>query len=396
MLADRVKVLEASQTILISNEAKRLKSEGFDIIDLSMGESDYNTPENIKTMGKTAIDQNRTRYTLNQGTVDLRNAIVNKLKKDNNLEYNLNEIVVSTGAKQSIYNSMLALVNPGDEVIVPSPYWVSYPSMIQLAGGKMIILETDERNGFKITTEQLSSAITSKTKMLILCNPSNPTGSVYNFEELKSLANIIEKKDIYVLSDEIYEKLVYDGTQFTSFASLSDNIKKKAIIINGISKSYAMTGWRIGYSASSEEIASAVNKIQGHTTSNASTISQFAAVEAIGGSQTAITEMIKEFKARRDFLYKELIAIDGINCYKSEGAFYLFPKVSKFFNKKSDVFKISNSFDLTMHLLYEAHIAVIPGSAFGKEGYLRLSYSTSMENLVEAVKRLRKALLKIQ
>ena len=395
LLSDRVKDLEASQTMIISGEAKKLKSEGVDIIDLSMGEPDFHTPDNIKMKGKSAIDQNRTKYTLNQGTVELRSAIIKKLKRDNNLNYNLNEIIVSNGAKQSIYNSILALINPGDEVIVPAPYWVSYPSMIQLAGGKLVVIDTDESNEFKITPDQLSAAITPKTKMLIICNPSNPTGSLYTYDELKSLAEIIQSKNIFVLSDEIYEKLVYDNAKFISFASLNEDIKKKTIIINGISKSYAMTGWRIGYSASSEEIASAINKIQGHTTSNASTVSQFAAIEAVAGPQEVLSGMINEFQKRRDYLFDELNSIEGITCYKSHGAFYLFPNVSKYLNTKSNTLKIINSFDLTMYLLNKAHVAVVPGSAFGKEGHLRLSYSTSMENLQEAVKRLQLAFSKI-
>lgn len=395
MLSDRVKELETSQTMMISGEAKKLKSDGVDIIDLSMGEPDFNTPNNIKEVGKTAIDENRTKYTLNQGTNELRNAIAAKLKRENNLDYNLNEIIVSNGAKQSIYNSILATVNPGDEVIVPAPYWVSYPSMIQLAGGKMVVIDTEEKTGFKVTADQLSSAVTSKTKMLILCNPSNPTGSVYQKNDLEALANIVHQNNFYVLADEIYEKLVYDNNKFISFASLSDDIKKKTILINGISKSYAMTGWRIGYTAAPENVSYAINKIQSHTTSNASTISQYAAIEAIAGPQEAIEEMINEFRKRRDFLFNEITSIPGITCHKSEGAFYLFPNISNYLHGKSTKQKINTSFDLSMHLLYKAHIAVVPGSAFGKEGYLRLSYSTSMEYLKEAVYRLKMALEKI-
>ena len=396
MLSDRVKELETSQTMMISGEAKKLKSEGVDVIDLSMGEPDFHTPNNIKEVGKTAIDENKTKYTLNQGTNELRNAIAAKLKRENNLDYNLNEIIVSNGAKQSIYNSILATVNPGDEVIVPAPYWVSYPSMIQLAGGKMIVIDTEEKVGFKVTADQLSSAVTAKTKMLILCNPSNPTGSVYQRKDLEALAEIVRQNNFYVLADEIYEKLVYDNNKFISFASLGDDIKKKTIVVNGISKSYAMTGWRIGYTAAPENVSYAINKIQSHTTSNASTISQYAAIEAIAGPQYAIVEMINEFRKRRDFLFNEITSIPGITCYKSEGAFYLFPNISNYLNGKSAKQKINTSFDLSMHLLYEAHLAVVPGSAFGKEGYLRLSYSTSMELLKEAVNRLKKALIKIQ
>lgn len=396
MLADRVKEIGASPTMMVAAEAKKLKSEGIDVIDLSMGEPDFHTPNNIKDAGISAIEENKTRYTLNQGTNELRIAISAKLKRDNALEYNFNEIIVSSGAKQSVYNSILAIVNPGDEVIIPAPYWVSYPSMVSLAGGKSVIVQTDESTGFKVTSAQLNSAITSKTKMIILCNPSNPTGSAYTRKELEDLAEVVLKYGIYVLSDEIYEKLVYDDFNFTSFASLGSEIKNKTIIVNGISKTYAMTGWRIGYTAAPENIISAINKIQSHTTSHASSISQHAAIEAIAGPQYVINDMLNEFKKRREYFYNGLISISGITCYKPIGAFYLFPNISRLFHKRSDVLKVENSFDFSMYLLYDAHIAAVPGSAFGSEGYLRLSYSTSMEHLHEAIYRLKKSLSKIQ
>lgn len=396
MVAERVKEIGASPTMMVAAEAKKLKSEGVDVIDLSMGEPDFHTPNNIKEAGKNAIEENRTRYTLNQGTNELRTAIVAKLKRDNNLDYNLNEIIVSSGAKQSVFNSILATVNPGDEVIIPAPYWVSYPAMVSLAGGKTVVIDTEEKSGFKVTPQQLLSAVTSKTKMLILCNPSNPTGSAYTKDELDKLAEIVLKNNFYILSDEIYEKLVYDDFDFISVAALDPELKKKTILINGISKTYAMTGWRIGYTAASENIVSAINKIQSHTTSHASSISQHAAIEAVAGPQYVISEMLVEFRKRREYFYSELTSINGISCHKPEGAFYLFPNISHYLHTKSDVLKVENSFDFAMHLLYEAHIAVVPGSAFGKEGYLRLSYATSMEHLHEAIFRLRKALDKIQ
>ncbi len=395
MLADRVKEIGASPTMMVAAEAKKLKSEGVDVIDLSMGEPDFHTPSNIKDVGKNAIEENRTRYTLNQGTNELRTAIVAKFRRDNNLDYNLNEIIVSSGAKHSIYNSIFATINPGDEVIIPAPYWVSYPAMVTLAGGKNVIIETEEKDGFKVTPEQLRSVITPKTKMLILCNPSNPTGTVYTKLELESMAEIVLKNNFYVLADEIYEKLVYDNLKFTSFASLNPEIKKRTIVVNGISKTYAMTGWRIGYTAAPESVISAINKIQSHTTSHASSISQHAAIEAVAGPQYVISEMIEEFRKRREYFYNELTSMKGITCYKPEGAFYLFPNISHYLHTKSAVLKVENSFDFAMHLLYEAHIAVVPGSAFGKEGYLRLSYATSMDYLHEAIFRLKKALNKI-
>ena len=395
MVADRVKEIGASPTMMVAAEAKKLKSEGVDVIDLSMGEPDFHTPNSIKAAGINAIEENRTRYTLNQGTNELRTAISAKLKRDNNLDYNLNEIIVSSGAKQSVYNSILATVNPGDEVIIPAPYWVSYPAMVSLAGGKNVVIETYENTGFKVTAKQLEAAITPKTKMLILCNPSNPTGSAYSKKELEALAEIVMKNNFYVLSDEIYEKLVYDDFQFVSFASLDPEIKKKTILVNGISKTYAMTGWRIGYTAGPENIVNAINKIQSHTTSHASSISQHAAIEAVAGPQYVIHEMLEEFRNRREYFYNELTSIKGITCYKPEGAFYLFPNISKYLHTKSDVLKVENSFDFAMHLLYDAHIAAVPGSAFGSEGYLRMSYATSMDHLHEAIFRLKKTLNKI-
>ena len=395
MVADRVKEIGASPTMMVAAEAKKLKSEGVDVIDLSMGEPDFHTPNSIKAAGINAIEENRTRYTLNQGTNELRTAISAKLKRDNNLDYNLNEIIVSSGAKQSVYNSILATVNPGDEVIIPAPYWVSYPAMVSLAGGKNVVIETYENTGFKVTAKQLEAAITPKTKMLILCNPSNPTGSAYSKKELEALAEIVLKNNFYVLSDEIYEKLVYDDFQFVSFASLDPEIKKKTILVNGISKTYAMTGWRIGYTAGPENIVNAINKIQSHTTSHASSISQYAAIEAVAGPQYVIHEMLEEFRNRREYFYNELTSIKGITCYKPEGAFYLFPNISKYLHTKSDVLKVENSFDFAMHLLYDSHIAAVPGSAFGSEGYLRMSYATSMDHLHEAIFRLKKTLNKI-
>ena len=395
MIAERIKLIDASPTMMVAAEAKKLKSEGVDVIDLSMGEPDFHTPNNIKDAGRNAIEENRTRYTLNQGTNELRTAISAKLKRDNNLDYSLNEIIVSSGAKQSVYNSIFAVVNPGDEVIIPAPYWVSYPAMVALAGGKSVIIHTDESTGFKITADQLEKAVTAKTKVLILCNPSNPTGSAYKRAELEALAEVVLKNNFYVLSDEIYEKLVYDDFSFTSFASLSPDLKKKTILVNGISKTYAMTGWRIGYTAAPESVVSAINKIQSHTTSHASSISQHAAIEAVAGPQYVISEMLDEFRKRREYFFSELTSIKGITCYKPEGAFYLFPNISHYLHTKSDVLKIDNSFDFAMHLLYEAHIAVVPGSAFGSEGYLRLSYATSMDHLHEAIFRLKKALAKI-
>jgi len=393
--SERVNKIHVSPTMQVAAEAKKMKAEGINVIDMSVGEPDFPTPHNIKEAAKKAIDENQTRYTINAGTIELRKAIAQKLKRDNHLDYHLNEIIVSNGAKQCVYNSILATVNDGDEVIIPAPYWVSYPDMVSMANGKPVFIETKEANGFKLKPAQLESAITPKTKILIICNPSNPTGSAYTKKELEGLSEVIKSKKILVISDEIYEKLTYGEYKFVSFASISDEMKRRTILVNGVSKTYAMTGWRIGYAAGPEDIIEAINKIQSHSTSNASSVSQAAAIEALAGPQYVISEMLEEFKLRQEYFHRELTSIKGITCYKPEGAFFLFPNVSHYFGKSTDVFKISHSFDFAMHILYEAHIAAVPGSAFGAEGYMRFSYATSMENLKEAILRLKKALSKL-
>jgi len=394
--SERVNKIHISPTMQVAAEAKKMKAEGIDVIDLSVGEPDFPTPHNIKEAAKKAIDENQTRYTINAGTIELRKAIAQKLKRDNHLDYNLNEIIVSNGAKQCVYNSVLATVNDGDEVIIPAPYWVSYPDMVRMANGKNIFIETKESNGFKLKPEQLESAITAKTKVIILCNPSNPTGSAYTKNELEVLAEVMNGKNIFIISDEIYEKLTYGDFKFVSFASLSNEMKKRTIVVNGVSKTYSMTGWRIGYAAGPGNIIEAMNKIQSHSTSNASSVSQAAAIEALAGPQYVISEMLEEFKQRQDYFHKELTSLNGITCYKPEGAFFLFPNVSHYFGKSTGVFKIKHSFDFAMHILYEAHIAAVPGSAFGAEGYMRFAYATSMENLKEAILRLKKVLSKLK
>jgi len=393
MIADRINKIVTSATMQVSAQATKLKAEGADVINLSVGELDFPTPDNIKEAGKKGIDADKTRYTVTPGTLELRNAIVSKFKRDNNLDYDVKEITVSSGAKQSLFNAIMALVNPGDEVIFSSPYWVSYPEMVSLAEGKSVIIETKTEDGFRISGKKLEDAITDKTKMLILCNPSNPTGAAYNKDELEELAEVIIKHDLYVLSDEIYEKLVYDDFKFYSFAQIKPEIKERVIVINGLSKSYSMTGWRVGYAAGDEKIISAMNKIQSHTTSHASSISQEAAVEALNGPQVILEKMLGELIERRNYLYNELISLNGLKCYKSEGAFYLFPEITSLYNTQ---LKIESSLDLAMYLLKEAHIAVVPGSAFGAEGYIRISYATSMDNLKETIYRLKKVLNKFK
>jgi aspartate aminotransferase len=395
LVSDVANRINESPTMKVSALAKKMKAEGENVINLSVGEPDFPTPDNIKQAAKKAIDENLTRYTLNSGTVDLRKAIAAKLKKDNGLEYDIKNIIVSNGAKHSVFNSILATVNKDEEVIIPAPYWVSYPDMVNIAGGKPVIIDTKEENGFKVTPEELESAVTPKTKLLILCNPSNPTGSAYSKSELVKVAEVCLKHNFYIISDEIYEKLTYDGYQFVSFPSLNEELKKRTLLVNGLSKAYSMTGWRVGYTAGPEDIIQAINKIQSHSTSNASSISQAASLEALCGSQDAVEEMRKEFQKRRDFLYNELTAIDGISCYKPEGAFYLFPNVTAYFDKTNGETNIRNSFDLAMYILSDAKVATVPGSAFGAEGFLRLSYATSMSNLNESVKRLKVSLKKL-
>ncbi len=391
-ISERVNRIGISSTMKVAAEAKKMKAEGIPVIDLSVGEPDFPTPQNIKDAAIKAILENQTKYTLNNGTVELRKAIASKLFNDNGLEYSIEDIIVSSGAKQSLFNALHTLVYNDDEVIIPAPYWVSYPEMVTLAHGKSVVVETKLENGFKITPDELRNAVTPKTKVLILCNPSNPTGSAYARHELEAIAEIVEEENFYVLSDEIYEKLVYDNFEFVSFPSLNEEMKKRTVLVNGVSKSYAMTGWRIGYTAGPEDVIKGINKIQSHSTSNASSVSQAAAIEALIGPQDALEEMRVEFEKRRNYMYGELISIEGIKCYKPEGAFYLFPDVSSFFDKATEVMRIKDSFDLSMYLLYEAKIAAVPGSSFGSEGFIRFSYATSMENIKEGMARIKEAL----
>ena len=395
MISEVANRINESPTMKVSALAKKMKAEGEKVINLSVGEPDFSTPENIKQAAKKAIDENQTKYTLNAGTVELRKAIAAKLKKDNNLDYDIKNIIVSNGAKHSVFNCILATVNKGEEVIIPAPYWVSYPDMVGIANGTSIIINTKEENGFKVTQEELENAVTSRTKALILCNPSNPTGSAYSKEELEKVAEVCLKHNFYIISDEIYEKLTYGDFKFVSFPSLNEELKKRTLLINGLSKAYSMTGWRIGYTAGPEDVIQGINKIQSHTTSNASSISQAASLEALCGSQEAVEEMRKEFQKRRDYLYNELTSIDGISCYKPEGAFYLFPNISAYFNKSDGEKNIKDSMDLAMYILSDAKIAAVPGSAFGTEGFLRFSYATSMENLKDAAARLKQSLKKL-
>lgn len=394
-ISKRINKIGVSPTMKVAAEAKEMQSRGENVIDLSVGEPDFPTPPNVKEAAKRAIDNNQTRYTLNNGTIELRTAISQKLKRNNGLDYLPNDIIVSTGAKQSLFNAVQSLVNDEDEVIFSSPFYVSYPEMVTLAHGHSVIIPTTEETDFNLTPEQLEKAITPKTKVLILSYPTNPTGSCYTKEELEAIAEIVERNNLYVICDDIYEKIIYDDNKFICFAALNKNIKNRTVVVNGFSKSYAMTGWRLGYAAGPENIINAMNKIQSHSTSNASSISQAAALEALNGPQDFIEIMRKEYEKRRNFIFEQIISIKGITCFKPKGAFYLFPNLKYYFGKSTSIFRIEHSFDLAMYLLYEVKVATVPGSAFGAEDYLRLSFSTSMENLKEGIKRIKTALEKL-
>jgi aspartate aminotransferase len=394
-LSDCLKRLSPSATLAMSQKSNEMKANGIDVINMSVGEPDFNTPDHIKEAAKKAIDDNFSRYSPVPGYVDLRKAIVEKLRNENHLEYGVTEISVSNGAKQCVCNAVLALVNPGEEVIIPAPYWVSYPEMVEIAGGKSVYIATDLSTNFKITPEQLENAITEKTRMLILCSPSNPTGSVYSKDELEALAQVIKKhENLYVVSDEIYEHISYIGNH-ESIAQFP-GMRERTIIINGVSKAYAMTGWRIGFLAAPEWIAKGCNKLQGQYTSGPCSVSQKAAEAAYTGSQQCVEDMRLVFERRRNLIVKLAKDIPGLEVNVPEGAFYLFPKCSSFFGKEYGKYKISNSTDFAMYLLEEGHVATVSGDAFGAPDYFRMSYATDDKTITEALNRIKVALAKLQ
>jgi len=388
MISDKANQIGESPTLKITAKAKAMKAEGIDIVDLSVGEPDFPTPDNVKLAGVKAIEDNFTKYTQNDGIPQLKEAIIKRLKEDHGLTYDKNEIIVCTGAKSSLFHLIQALVNEGDEVIIPSPYWVTYPHVVSLAKAKAVIVPTREEDGFLLTPEQLKAAITPATKALLLNNPSNPTGAAYQKHQLEALADIILDEDIFVIADEIYSKLTFDDFHFFSFASLSEEIKKKTIIINGVSKAYSMTGWRIGYAAGPAEIINGMAKIQSHTTSNPCSISQKASEEAFEGPQYEVSKMASEFQRRRNYALMRLQSIPHISCFKPQGAFYLFPNLSRYYDKEFNNFRIRNSYGLAYYLLKEAKLAIVPGDAFGADDYIRISYATSMENLEKGMDRM--------
>lgn len=390
-LSNRLQRLAPSATLAMSQKSSEMKAQGIDVINMSVGEPDFNTPDLIKDAAKKAIDDNYSTYSPVPGYADLRNAIVAKLKNENNLDYSINEVLVSNGAKQSVCNTVMALVDEGDEVIIPTPYWVSYPQMVLLAGGVPVYIEAGFEQNFKMTPEQLEAAITPKTRLIILCSPSNPTGSVYSKEELEGLANVIKKhEELYILADEIYEHINYIG-KHESIAQFPD-MKERTIIVNGVSKAYAMTGWRIGYIAAPEWIVKGCNKLQGQYTSGPCSVSQKAAEFAYTADQSCVEEMRVAFERRRDLIVKLAKDIPGLEVNVPEGAFYLFPKCSSFYGKSDGTTTINNSTDLAMYLLEKGHVATVGGDAFGDSECFRMSYATSDENIIEAMKRIKNAL----
>lgn len=394
-LSDRLQRLAPSATLAMSQKSSEMKAQGIDVINLSVGEPDFNTPDHIKAAAKKAIDDNYSRYSPVPGYPDLRKAIVDKLKNENGLEYGMNEILVSNGAKQSVCNTVMALVNDGDEVIIPAPYWVSYPQMVKLAGGVPVIVNAGFEQNFKMTPEQLEAAITPKTRLLILCSPSNPTGSVYSKAELEGLAEVIKKhEDMFVLADEIYEHIIYTG-RHESIAQF-DGMKERTIVVNGVSKAYAMTGWRIGFIAAPEWIVKGCNKLQGQYTSGPCSVSQKAAEAAYTSSQACVEEMRQAFHRRRDLIVKLTSEIPGLEVNVPEGAFYVFPKCSSFFGKSDGETTMSSSTDFALYLLEKGHVATVGGDAFGDPDCFRMSYATSEDNIVEAMKRIKEALAKLK
>jgi aspartate aminotransferase len=391
MLADRVRRVKPSPTLAMDAKAKEMKAKGEDIVNFGVGEPDFDTPDNIKEAAIRALREGFTKYTPVGGILPLKDAIIEKLKNDNGLEYGRDEVIVSCGAKHSLYNIAQVLFGPGDEVIIPSPYWVSYPAQVLLNDAEPVFVKTHEDDSFMLRPEALEDAITKDTKALILNSPSNPTGLTYDRKALEAIAEVALRKGIYIVSDEIYEKLLYDGAEHVSIASLSKEIMQKTIVVNGLSKSHSMTGWRIGYAAGPADIVKAMTKVQSQSTSNPTSIAQAAAVEALTGPQDFIQTMRAEFDKRRKYLVEELNAMPSVSCLMPTGAFYAFPNTSGLYGGK-----LKNSSELAMYLLDEAKVALVPGDAFGDDDFIRISYATSIEDIKKAVERIKQALEKVQ
>lgn len=380
--------ISGSLTLAIDAKAKKMKAEGMDVIGFGAGEPDFETPQFIIEAAKEALDKGYTRYTPASGMMELKEAICEKLQNDNNLKYTPSEIIVSNGAKHSLYNIFQAILNPGDEVIIPTPYWVTYPELVKMAGGTPIFLDTKEENGFKIDITELEQAVTEKTKALIINSPGNPSGCVYSRKELEAIADLAVKKEFFVISDEIYEKLVYDGNEHISIASLNSEIKNITLVVNGMSKAYAMTGWRIGYTAGNEEVIKVMSNIQSHATSNPNSIAQYASIAALRGPQDIIYQMVSEFEKRRKYMIDRIRQIEGLSCNEPKGAFYLMLNIGNALGRKYRNHTITGSMDFAEQLLDAYKVAVVPGLAFGADKYVRLSYATSIENIEKGLDRI--------
>ncbi|MDB2125021.1 pyridoxal phosphate-dependent aminotransferase [Clostridium paraputrificum] len=385
-----------SITLAITAKAKELKGAGVDVVSFGAGEPDFNTPKNIMDAAIKSMEEGKTKYTPTSGIIELREAICKKLKEDNNLNYNSNQIIVSTGAKQCLADVFMAILNPGDEVIVPIPYWVSYPELIKLADGVPVFVEGKEENDYKYTLESLNKVVNDNTKAIIINSPNNPTGTVYSIEELKEIAEFAKKYDLIIISDEIYEKLIYDGKKHVSVASLSEDAYNRTIVINGFSKSYAMTGWRLGYAAGNAEVIKLMTSVQSHVTSNTNSIAQYAGVEALNGPKDEIEKMVKKFEERRNLMIDRIKRITGLSIIRPEGAFYVMINLENYLGKSINENIINNSVDFSRELLEHEKVAVIPGSAFGLDKYIRLSYATSEELILKGLDRIESFLNKLK
>ena len=385
-----------SITLAITAKAKELKGAGVDVVSFGAGEPDFNTPKNIMDAAIKSMEEGKTKYTPTSGIIELREAICKKLKEDNNLSYNSNQIIVSTGAKQCLADVFMAILNPGDEVIVPIPYWVSYPELIKLADGVPVFVEGKEENDYKYTLESLNKVVNDNTKAIIINSPNNPTGTVYSIEELKEIAEFAQKHDLIIISDEIYEKLIYDGKKHVSVASLSEDAYNRTIVINGFSKSYAMTGWRLGYAAGNAEVIKLMTSVQSHVTSNTNSIAQYAGVEALNGPKDEIEKMVKKFEERRNLMIDRIKSITGLSIIRPEGAFYVMINLENYLGKSINENVINNSVDFSRELLEHEKVAVIPGSAFGLDKYIRLSYATSEELILKGLDRIESFLNKLK
>jgi len=395
VLSKRIQAIKPSPTLAVDAKAKAMKAQGVDLVSFGAGEPDFDTPTNIQDAAIRAIREGFTRYTAVGGIDELKDAIIQKFRRDNGLEYSRDEVVVNCGGKHSFYNLAQVLFDEGQEVLIPAPYWVSYPPMTVLAGARPVIMETSERESFKITADDLRKAVTQATRALVLNSPSNPTGAVYSAEELQAIAEVAVEKDFFVISDEIYEKILFDGMEFRSIASFGAEAKKRTFVLNGVSKTYAMTGWRIGYMAGPAHIIKAVDKIQSQSTSNPNSIAQKASVEAISGPQDFIRIMLDAFQERKDYIIRRLNNMNGIRCFSPNGAFYAFPNVSSYYGRSFNGRTITDSTSFTEFLLEEAKVAVVPGVAFGADDNVRLSYAISMEQIREGLDRIEEALFKL-